>query len=246
MNIDWDKVLVLDLEGTDGSYGQPTEVLQLSLLSGNGVTLLDEYYRPTRAKKWPHSQKVHHITRQMVLDKPHFDESRDKVQKIICDAQCVIGFGMGQDLHVLMQYGIKVPADIPCFDVYDGFLSHCKEMKLEAQEHSLAACAEYFNYTPAGAWHDSLEDCRATLFCFKCLLAAAGRAGKDWATELRLRKMPRDPLDKNASYRKKQHIWRQARLDGRSKCAGGTVQEETETLGADVHVADLETVEIKN
>ena len=205
MELDWGKVLVLDLEGTDGTYGQPTEVLQLSLLAGDGTTRLNEYFKPARARKWPYSQKVHHITKQMVADKPHFAAWRDDVQAQINAAQCVVGFGMGQDLHVLMQYGIKVPPAVQCFDVYDGFMSYCNALQLDGQEHSLAACAAYFGYAPQGEWHDSLEDCRATLFCFQQLLAAAAGCGQDWEHELRLRSMPRDPRDKNSPPRKRRH-----------------------------------------
>ena len=77
-------IICLDTEFT--GLSKDNEILQLAILDGNGNTVINELYRPEKAKSWPFSQKVHNISPQMVKDKPSFVSERSRLQRYFDDA----------------------------------------------------------------------------------------------------------------------------------------------------------------
>lgn len=52
--------IVIDTE-TAGFYSGWDELLQVSVIDGEGYVLFDRLIKPSRRKKWPYAQRVHGI-----------------------------------------------------------------------------------------------------------------------------------------------------------------------------------------
>lgn len=156
---DKSKIICLDAETTGTSYAWD-EILQLSIIDGNGAVLFNEYIKPGRKKTWPMAQKTHGISPDMVADKPTIAAYIDQLSDIIAGADLIVGYNHEVfDLKFLWAAGVSLPEVIPSYDV---MLEYAKK----AGRQSLSACAEHFCYQGCGNFHDSLEDVRATLHCF--------------------------------------------------------------------------------
>ena len=64
-------LIVLDFE-TTGLDAAQDEVLQVSMVNGEGTVLMNEYCAPERVTKWGAAQKINGITADMVARKPPF------------------------------------------------------------------------------------------------------------------------------------------------------------------------------
>lgn len=53
--------IVIDTE-TAGFYSGWDELLQVSVIDGEGYVLFDRLIKPSRRKKWPYAQRVHGIS----------------------------------------------------------------------------------------------------------------------------------------------------------------------------------------
>ena len=53
--------IVIDTE-TAGFYSGWDELLQVSVIDGEGYVLFDRLIKPSRRKKWPDAQRVHGIS----------------------------------------------------------------------------------------------------------------------------------------------------------------------------------------
>ena len=78
-------IACLDTEST--STGRYNEILELAIYSARGELVLNSLYKPKRNRRWPHSEKVHGISPDMVQDKPHFQDCLRKIQKIFDHAR---------------------------------------------------------------------------------------------------------------------------------------------------------------
>lgn len=68
--------------------------------------------------------------------------------------------------------GIKLP-DCVYFDVMKEFApiyGEWSEYHGDYKYKSLSVCAGYYGYEWEGKAHDSLEDCKATLYCYKKMI----------------------------------------------------------------------------
>ena len=98
-------IACLDTEST--STGRYNEILELAIYSARGELVLNSLYKPKRNRRWPHSEKVHGISPDMVQDKPHFQDCLRKIQKIFDRCQMILGFALDNDVRILEQSGIS-------------------------------------------------------------------------------------------------------------------------------------------
>lgn len=169
-----EEVLILDTETTGLSYKD--EILQLSIINGCGEKIFNEYVKPGFNKKWEEAEKNNHISPKMVANKKKLKSYELFILGQLFQAKYIVGYNIAFDLKMLAQ-SLDIPNYVydKALDVMESF-SRVKNDRLAVTDalipHPLKDCAEFFNYVPEAEhqYHDSLEDCRATLHCFNKLL----------------------------------------------------------------------------
>lgn len=173
-------VISIDTE-TTGLDSSVDEILQVSIVDKSGNPLYDCYFKPRNHTEWTEAEKVNHITPEMVRDFPDISIARTIINRILASAEKIIGYNTPFDLEFLAAAGVEIPADAEIVDVMQMF-SEIKgdwdEVRGGYKWHKLTECAEYYGYEWSGAAHDSLEDARATMYCYKQIISA-GKAGND-------------------------------------------------------------------
>ncbi len=160
--------ITLDTERTGLRTSDGAEILQLSIINQDGEVLFNEYFKPMFSESWEAAMKVNGITPEMVSDKPCIYEKLPEILAILRGAGRVIGYNTPFDLGMLGSVGAEHPEEVPVEDVMRDFASIYGEYNEERGAKSLTTCAAYYGYDwGEDAAHDSLADCRATLFCYK-------------------------------------------------------------------------------
>lgn len=160
--------IVLDTE-TTGLDSRRDELVQIAILNADtGEAVLSTYVRPVWTLEWPDAQPIHGITPEMVADAPTLAELHLTLRAIFGTARQIIGYNTFFDLSFLEPYGIVPWGEI--VDVMMDFAPIYGEWSDYYEDYrwqSLSTCAAYFGYD----WgedknHNSLADCKATLFCY--------------------------------------------------------------------------------
>ena len=163
--------ITLDTETTGLSPNDGAEILQLSVINQDGEVLMNEYFKPIFTKSWERAMAVNGITPEMVADKPCIYERLPEIIAILQGADRVIGYNTQFDLSMLAAVGATLPKDTPVVDVMVDFApvyGEYNEKHGSYRWQKLTVCAAYYGYD----WgddtaHDSLADCRATLYCYQ-------------------------------------------------------------------------------
>lgn len=170
VGIDPADIICLDTETTGVGYDD--EILQLSIIDGRGEVLIDDFFRPKTVTEWPEAQSIHGISPDAVAQCPHIDSCIPRVNEILSNAKLIVGYNMGFDLDFIRRAGITIPDSINQFDcmpefaeIYGEWNSYFKNYRWQ----KLCLCADFFGYEGTG-FHDSLEDVRATLFCYFAMM----------------------------------------------------------------------------
>lgn len=172
-NIIQSDAIVIDTETTGLSPLDGAEILQLSIINQDGETLFNEYFKPMYAKSWNAAMEINHITPEMVANKSHFYEHLPEIQAILQGAKRVIGYNTSFDLAMLHASGaiIAIFDEAEIIDVMQDFApiyGEWHEAFGSYKWQKLTACAAYYDYDwGKDAAHDSLADCRATLYCYQ-------------------------------------------------------------------------------
>ena len=167
---DLSKIICLDVE-TTGLDSEKDEILQLSIIDGNGVVLFNEYIKPKQHTEWPEAEQIHGISLEMVQHNPIIDEYVPRLNKILSEAELIVGYNCKYfDLHFLLNAGIRWDFEKDIFDVMLEFAPIYGEWDYRHYEfkwQNLATCAAFYDYeSNGGSYHDSLEDVKATLHCY--------------------------------------------------------------------------------
>ena len=171
--MNYSDIIVIDTETT--GLTPYDEILQLSIIDGNGKTLLNELYRPLNHTTWKEAEKVNGISFDMVKDKKFIAEDIDRIVSIISKAKKIVGYNVAFDLNMLMNNLSIFTSVQKCeiFDVYRNYKYLASENKLPIlAKHTLKNVSEFFGYkVPAGEkLHDALTDVKATLHSYKEIL----------------------------------------------------------------------------
>lgn len=168
--IDWDrsKIFIIDTETT--GLGENDEVLSLSVVNVDGDVLFDELIKPAHRQRWSEAQKIHGIAPKDVKNKKLLVDYEDELKKYFGKGCLLVGYNIDFDFNMLYQSGARFQCEL--FDVMDTYSQvHGKwsDWKQERLWSKLGQCAKHYGYRNFEA-HGSLEDAKATAYCFNCLL----------------------------------------------------------------------------
>ena len=161
--------IVIDTE-TTGLNADTDELLQVSIIDSQGNTLFNSYIKPLFTENWDGAMAVNHITPEMVANAPNIIEVKQEINKIINSANVIVGYNTDFDLSFLSAVGIE-NSKATVIDVMQDFADIYGEWSEYYgcnKWQTLTKCAEYYGYDwGSETAHDSLADCRATLYCYK-------------------------------------------------------------------------------
>lgn len=156
---------------TTGLKSETDEILQLSIVDEQGNVVFNEYFCPSYHLSWDEAEKINHITREMVVDKPTIKERLSEINAIFARCNAIVGYNTGFDLAFLKAAGVEIPkvAVIDVQQMYMGFVAEFGEWDWEHNRpkwRSLKQCVEFCRYEWNGEAHDSLADARAAMACY--------------------------------------------------------------------------------
>lgn len=164
--MDCGSIRVLDTE-TTGLDPYSDEIVQIAILDGTGVVLLDSLVRPCFNTSWPEAQAIHGISPDDVRDAPTMAELHDDIVAALEGAEVIAGYNhIAFDIPFLRNAGIEIPecsfCDVMLDDtdlraMKDGFGSDFYKWS------TLKECAD--RYGIAFQAHDARSDAEATRRC---------------------------------------------------------------------------------
>ena len=104
------KIIVFDTE-TTGLDSEMDEILQLSIIDGDGKVLLNEYVQPYIKAEWPKAQEINNISPGMVRDSCFPHELIPKVKGIFASAEVIVGYNVNFDAKFIRNWGIDIQKD---------------------------------------------------------------------------------------------------------------------------------------
>lgn len=169
--IEYDEI-VIDTE-TTGLNADTDELLQVSIIDSQGNTLFNSYIKPLFTENWDGAMAVNHITPEIVANAPNIFEVKQEINRILNSANIIVGYNTNFDLSFLSAVGIE-NSNATVIDVMQDFADIYGEWSDKYgcnKWQKLTKCAEYYGYDwGSETAHDSLADCRATLYCYNQMI----------------------------------------------------------------------------
>lgn len=156
--------ICLDAETTDRG-----ELLELSVYNIGGKEVYHQYFKPENARRW--RTDIHHITPEMVRDKPFVRQCRRFIQQLVDEATHIIGFAVDNDIRILEHAGIERLDEKEVVEVRQ-WLWYCIGRHEGVDINGgpgLATCAEMLGVALGEDAHSASADTLATLQCFTTL-----------------------------------------------------------------------------
>lgn len=167
------ETIVIDTE-TTGLVAGVDELLQVSIIDDKGNTLYNQHIKPIKATEWNEAERINHISPDMVKDCPNIYEEIPKINAILRNAKTLIGYNTtGFDVEFLQCFGADfsnienfVDIMLEFAPIYGEWSEYHESYKWQ----KLTTCADFYGYNwGTDTAHDSLADCRATLYCYEAI-----------------------------------------------------------------------------
>ena len=163
-NLPVDNVIVVDTETT--GLEPSDEVISYGICTAQGDEIANQLVRPTRHTAWPEAEKINHISWDDVKAQPHLTELEPSLSALWANSALLVGYNIGFDQRLLHQSGVNL-SGIEAFDLMEAFARlHC-QWNRHRQAYRwlrLTDVATIYDYQYEA--HDSLNDARATAFCY--------------------------------------------------------------------------------
>lgn len=154
--------ICIDTETT--GLNSDDEIIQISIIDGFRNTLLDAYIRPDFHEEWPEAMKINQITPEMVSDKPSIIFYKERIEKILNTTPLIIGYNVDFDLNMLRQNFITLPNELNKLDVMQEYCDFTGKPRV-----NLKKCARELGFIPDDGYHNSKNDCLATIFAHETI-----------------------------------------------------------------------------
>jgi DNA polymerase-3 subunit epsilon len=165
-----EKVLCIDTE-TTGLNPETDEILQLSMVDGNGTVIFSSLLRPPTRKRWPKAQAVNGISWQMVKDQPSLASFEPIIRSVIDSSDLVIGYNIDFDLRMLKAAGIGVGIRM-IYDVMEDYAQAFGRWSAKKDDYLWVKLSEAAGrYGVSFEAHDARADAQATVELFYSMLA---------------------------------------------------------------------------
>ncbi len=158
-------ILFFDLEMTGGNCALD-EILQLTLVDMFKGVIFNEYIRPKKCKSWKETEKIHHITPEMVQHCPTLKDFQHEIKKALTNADVMVGYGIENDLRFMKKNKLFAGKRTIIYDLQRSFSRLCSS---NSDMPSLQSCAHYCACPSFGTLHNSLTDACMTIYCFSVL-----------------------------------------------------------------------------
>lgn len=159
--------IVLDVE-TTGLNEYYNEILQISIIDGEGNTLMDTYVKPLFEDSWEDAERINRISPEMVKDSPTILDLIPQLKGIFASANELILYNAPFDLSFIEHHtGIAVRENQRVTDVMLDFAKYYGEWNDYFHDYKwqkLTTAADHFGYEWELDAHNSLADVKATLF----------------------------------------------------------------------------------
>lgn len=167
-SIDKDVFVCIDCELT-GLDAETARIIEVAAVSFNMTTVFGEFCSLIDPEcTIPESSiAIHHITQEMVQDKPTMSQILPELLKFI-GRQIIVGHGVGFDIDLIALAAER--AGIPCTLRNNLYLDTLRMARLygESPVNSLEQLRKHFNIQPEGA-HRALSDAAVNMEVFKYL-----------------------------------------------------------------------------
>jgi DNA polymerase III epsilon subunit-like protein len=164
---EWDgETVFIDFETT--GLGKTAKVVEVAVIDNAGNILLNTLVNPDIPIPKDVAAKSHHITDDMVKNKPTFKEIEPQLLEALIGKR-LVAYNLDFDLMFIPKQVIaKVGPKVCCMDrfsvYYSNFSKRSARLKGKAKSKSLAAAADFIEYRFEGNPHRALADtlaCRA-------------------------------------------------------------------------------------
>lgn len=158
--MDRTRILFFDLELT-GFYVHD-EILSITIINGYGELVMDTLVKPIKKKKWKDSEKIHHISPEMVQDAPTLAELIPEIKRIFADADHIIAYGVSTDYsHIKYIYDTEEEREALHKKVLccaNEFVRYTHEVRPDIVHASLTDAMACFEIEWEGVAHSSIAD----------------------------------------------------------------------------------------
>lgn len=162
------RMIVLDLE-TTGFSDYRNDVLQVSVIDGDGNVLINSYVKPYYNSSWEEAQRINNISPDMVADAPELHELLPKLKGVFESCDTIVGYNTYFDLTFLKFLDFSKKNIIDVMDDFAPVYGEWSDYHEDYKWQKLVTCAQYYGFD----WnsiqedpHNSLGDCYATLHCY--------------------------------------------------------------------------------